>query len=272
MKPSPLKICKECRPSLHKQLKNAKNAILENEANAPVNATSTQMAVLRDYVHKNIIKKPEHYGYVAKMAIDTRSDWQSGRMLTVGFMGGNRIVRERLIRHAKTWMEYANIEFDFKPKRSTVADIRISFDKSDGSWSYIGTDILTVPPNAATMNYGWLTPTTADDEYHRVVLHEFGHTLGCIHEHANPIGGVPWNKKAAYEFYMKEQGWTKEEVDDQLFEKYSRDIIRGTKIDKKSIMMYPIPKEITDGKFEVGWNDGLSATDKKFIAKVYPKK
>jgi serralysin len=37
-----------------------------------------------------------------------------------------------------------------------------------------------------TMNYGWMTPDSSDDEVHRVVAHEFGHALGLIHEHQNP--------------------------------------------------------------------------------------
>ena len=46
------------------------------------------------------------------------------------------------------------------------------------------------------MNYGWLTPTSDDDELRRVVLHEFGHALGLIHEHQNPEGGIQWNEPA----------------------------------------------------------------------------
>jgi len=37
-----------------------------------------------------------------------------------------------------------------------------------------------------TMNYGWLKDDTDDVEYRRVVIHEFGHALGAIHEHQNP--------------------------------------------------------------------------------------
>ena len=47
------------------------------------------------------------------------------------------------------------------------------------------------------MNYGWLTPESAQDEVRRVVLHEFGHALGLIHEHQNPKGGgIEWNRDA----------------------------------------------------------------------------
>ncbi|MEZ4728379.1 MAG: hypothetical protein R3E79_14700 [Caldilineaceae bacterium] len=37
-----------------------------------------------------------------------------------------------------------------------------------GSWSYIGTDALGVPANEPTMNLGWLTRGTPNDEVQRV--------------------------------------------------------------------------------------------------------
>jgi len=45
------------------------------------------------------------------------------------------------------------------------------------------------------MNYGWLRDDTQDEEYSRVVLHEFGHALGCIHEHQQPKFGRVWDKQ-----------------------------------------------------------------------------
>jgi len=43
-----------------------------------------------------------------------------------------------------------------------------------------------------TMNFGWLNEDSDEDEYSRVVLHEFGHSLSCIHEHQHPANGIPW--------------------------------------------------------------------------------
>jgi hypothetical protein len=36
-------------------------------------------------------------------------------------------------------------------------------------------------------------------------------------------------------------------------------------------MLYPIPKNLTTGGYEVGWNRMLSPTDKAFIGTIYPK-
>ena len=55
-------------------------------------------------------------------------------------------------------------------------------------------------------------PTTT--EYERVVVHEFGHALGAIHEHQNPKGGIEWNLPAVYKYFAGPPNfWSKEDVD-----------------------------------------------------------
>lgn len=108
------------------------------------------------------------------------------------------------------------------------------------------------------MNFGWLTPTTADDEYSRVVIHEFGHALGYYHEHQNPSTNIPWDKEAVYKLYGgPPNNWSKAQVDQNLFRKYSRSISQFSEFDKESIMLYTIPNALTKGDFEVGWNRDL---------------
>ncbi len=121
------------------------------------------------------------------------------------------------------------------------------------------------------MNFGWLTPTSSEEEYRRVVVHEFGHALGCIHEHQHPEAGIPWDREAVYRYYMgPPNSWSREEVDHNLFQKYDQTITNFSSYDKDSIMHYPIPNEFTVGDFEVGWNTLLSSTDKEFIGTMYP--
>jgi len=121
------------------------------------------------------------------------------------------------------------------------------------------------------MNYGWLTPDSADSEVSRVVLHEFGHALGCIHEHQNPAGGIKWNKEVVYAYYAGPPNfWSKEDVDRNLFETYNEDLTVHTYLDAASIMMYPIDRHFTLDGFEVGLNTELSRADKDFIRQVYP--
>ena len=121
------------------------------------------------------------------------------------------------------------------------------------------------------MNFGWLTRETSDQEYSRVVTHEFGHAIGCIHEHQNPAGSIPWDKPVVYRYYAgPPNNWTKEQTDVNLFQTYDRTQTQFSEFDKHSIMLYPIPNDFTIGDFEVGWNTELSAVDKEFIGTIYP--
>ena len=76
------------------------------------------------------------------------------------------------------------------------------------------------------------------------ISHEFGHAIGCIHEHQNPSGGIDWNKSAVYKYYEgTPNNWSIEEVDSNIFQKYKIKQTQFTQLDVASIMMYPIPKE-----------------------------
>ncbi|HYR08892.1 MAG TPA: M12 family metallopeptidase [Longimicrobium sp.] len=202
------------------------------------------------------------------MAVFTKKLWKPGRTLRVRFLDNPPArVREQIEKYAHAWEQYANIKFSFG--NDPNAEIRITCTLGLGSWSYLGTDALTIPRNKPTMNYGWFNEQTPDEEFSRTVLHEFGHALGCIHEHMSPAGDIPWNRPAAYRYYMSTQGWTKQEVDSQLFAKYGVSQLNTTEYDPRSIMHYPVPKALTTGGFEVGWNRTLSNADKAFIRKVY---
>jgi len=201
------------------------------------------------------------------MAAVTGKQWMPGRTLRVSFTDGDPGVQAKVESVAKEWEQHANLILDFGAHADP--EIRVSFQQQ-GSWSYLGTDALVIADDSPTMNYGWLTPATADDEYSRVVLHEFGHAMACIHEHNHPEAGIPWDLDAVYRYYMLTQGWTKDDVDSQVLRRYERDLTNFSAYDATSIMHYAVPNELTLGDFEVGWNRVLSQTDKDFIAVLYP--
>jgi hypothetical protein len=121
------------------------------------------------------------------------------------------------------------------------------------------------------MNYGWLTPDSSDLEVQSVVLHDFGHALGLIHEHQNPNGGIPWDREAVIEELSgPPNSWSLDTIEQNMFKSYSMSDVTSTTVDANSIMMYMIPRSWTGGRFEAGQNDDLSETDKEFIQGAYP--
>lgn len=196
--------------------------------------------------------------------------WKPGRVLHVRFLDGKPEVQAKVAAMAQEWTKYANVQFIFD--NAPDAEIRISF-LQPGSWSFIGTDALLIPKDQPTMNYGWLTETTSDEEYSRVVLHEFGHALGAGHEHQNPADGIPWNVPAVMQYYQGPPNyWSEAQVRENLLKKYDKDASLFTDFDKFSIMLYPVQKELTLNGFEIPWsNSRLSEQDRAFIAKHYPK-
>lgn len=194
--------------------------------------------------------------------------WEIGQTIRIKFMGGSEFLRSKVKTFGNTWTKYGNIKFNFVGDHET-ADVRIAFDKG-GSWSYLGTTAKYIAADKPTMNFGWFDESTSDMEFSRTVIHEFGHMLGMIHEHMQPDAGIPWDKPAVYAYYAKYQGWSKEQVDNNLFKKYDHSRLQKSSYDKLSIMHYAISNDHTIGDFEVGWNRELSNMDRAFISQIYP--
>lgn len=196
--------------------------------------------------------------------------WRTGATLRVRFLDGDPEVQSKVEKIAREWTKYANLRFIFGSSRD--AEIRISFE-DPGSWSFIGTDALVIPRRNQTLNLGWVTRDTPEQETRRVVLREFGHVLGLINEHQNPNARIPWNEHAVYSYYMgPPNNWTREQVAANLLQTYPKDVfgIEYREFDPKSIMMFPIDNALTVGDFEVGWNTDLSESDKEFVRRLYP--
>lgn len=209
-----------------------------------------------------------------RAAMLNESRWPVGSVITVGFLDGPPALQERVAAVARTWIApgMANLAFVFK-KNAADCMVRISF-KYEGSWSVVGTQCLSpqvVPAGEATMNYGWLSNTSTDDEVREVVLHEFGHALGLLHEHQSPLSKIKWNKKQVYKDLSKPpNSWDKATIDFNMFEMEPKNKVTATKFDTKSIMLYSFPASWTLDGFSTEPNSVLSARDKKLIHAVYP--
>lgn len=207
-------------------------------------------------------------GDFGSLALPVGSMWKPGRTLRVKILNGSEKIRSKVKQYANVWTEYANIKFDFVD--SGAAEIRVNIDASRASWSYVGTGCLTIAAEKQTMNFGWLTDSTSEAEFSRVIVHEFGHALGCIHEHQSPAASIPWNKPAVYNYYKTTQGWDTAKTDNNMFRLYEATTTQFSTFDPSSIMLYAIPSSLTTNGYSTGWNTQLSQTDKDFIAKAYP--
>jgi hypothetical protein len=204
-----------------------------------------------------------------KAAVLKNARWQTGAKISVRFLGGDGALRDRVRKVALEWTKVANLVLDFTERAPT--DIRIAFAPGKGSWSYLGTMCRSIPEPQPTMNYGWLKPDSSDSEVRRVVLHEFGHALGLIHEHQNPKGGIRWNKPAVIaDLSGPPNKWDAATIENNMFRYYPSGDVIATNVDPHSIMMYPIPSAWTIGGFSAPLNGELSANDRALVKSVYP--
>ncbi len=107
--------------------------------------------------------------------------------------------------HMNAWSDVANANVQFVETASDP-QVRIARTAGDGYWSYLGTDILSIEAGEPTMNLDSFTMNTLESEFHRVVRHETGHTLGFPHEHMRREIIDQIDQDKAIEYFMANSG------------------------------------------------------------------
>lgn len=256
----PLIVCSPRRLPLETMVAAAKTATNIN----PLNHTPLQRLAR---VVPNFVATPE------RIAVLTTKYWGlQGVHLTVGFLDNPPAnLRKRIVQHMNAWTKTANVKF---VETKTDPQVRIArVGGADGGyWSYLGTDILHIAKTDQTMNLEAFTMDTPESEFHRVVRHETGHTLGFPHEHMRQALVDKIDPQKAIAYFERTQGWTEQEVREQVLTPIEESSLRGTTPDPKSIMCYQIPGEITkDGNPIIGGKD-IDSIDYTFAGTIYPKK
>lgn len=213
------------------------------------------------------------------LAVMTSKYWgAAGVRLTVGFVNRtSAALRDRILSHMNAWGGMANIEFTWTDEAAD-ATVRINRERMaspewNGYWSFLGTDIIrNHGPANQTMNLEAFTMRTTASEFHRVVRHETGHTLGFPHEHMREELVRRIDRSKAIAYYRRVTGWGPAQVVQQVLTPLESRSIRGTShADPNSIMAYQVPGSVTkDGKPIVGGAD-ITESDYRFSALIYPK-
>lgn len=182
---------------------------------------------------------------------------------------------ENVVRAAFKEWENLGIGLEFKEvDNREEAQIRIGFMQGDGSWSYVGRDILGHSVNERTMNFGWRI--TGSQRGKDTALHEIGHTLGFPHEHQNPNSGIVWNEELVYQTLAGDPNyWDKPTTFHNIIRKLSPDAVQGSNWDPNSIMHYPFDPGLIKEPAELNQNGlipqgGLSERDVAWVKHFYP--
>ena len=211
-----------------------------------------------------------------RLAVNIGHRWPvTGVRLTVQFMDTPPAnLRRRILGHMNAWNKTANLLFTETRGTGQVRVARLDSPASvAGYWSYVGTEIFGIADDEPTFNLEGFTMTTRDSEFVRVVRHEAGHTLGFEHEHMRLALVKKIDRRKAIKYFDLTEGWTPEEVDEQVLTPLKAKSIMGTaESDPHSIMCYQLPGEITkDGK-PIPGGTNINPKDFAFAASIYPKR
>ncbi|EPQ29004.1 uncharacterized protein PFL1_03294 [Pseudozyma flocculosa PF-1] len=235
-------------------------------------ATASADEVLKRPINKD--GKPKTHAVNAVIA-NREKLWSSNPQdIRFFFMEGTPQQQDKVRTVIDEWTWYANVRF-VEVGSPADSQVRIRFDPSDGSYSYVGTDCEMIDGDKHTMNLGWIDRTSSLTRNERAtILHEFGHVLGLLHEHQSPAhGGIAvQNVDLALELYRRKQGWSDKQIHEQVIDVYgAKEVSNYSQVDTTSIMQYPQPKELTGLKEDIPFNTELSQLDKAYMVLQYPR-
>ncbi|GJJ10387.1 hypothetical protein Clacol_004613 [Clathrus columnatus] len=211
-------------------------------------------------------------------AVFVREDylWDNGEILTYTFLDGSQRQHKKVVDTIQEWTYYANVTFELKNKGDDEALIRVSFRCELGDWSLVGKKIKD-KKEGCTMNLASVRDSDTCMPWERsVILHEWGHTLGLLHEHQSLAARreFTFNADSIRNYYRRNHpNLDNTFIEQNILKAYLQsDMSNWSEVDTQSIMIYPIDKSFTyEGNIVVGMNTELSEKDKAYMIINYPR-
>jgi hypothetical protein len=260
------------------------------DAQLPAVGDDTQNVLMSKTERLYAVKKPRSggSGMTPQAVAVINKLWAHQDTVKIKFLNGNQDVRDKVVEYGAEWLEYINLSFEYVGDNDP-SDVKIGFEYENEnpcpyvSWVTVGTDCRSIPQDEATINfvgmideYGNVYDDPENEPFIRAdILRAYGAMLGLGFEHRSPNSTVTFfpltslNKNRLVGHF----GVGIQQIIDEIITLYTTEQTKYTAYDGTSIMMLPIPRSFvnnnttypTDGNFE------LSATDKCFIAALYPK-
>lgn len=214
-----------------------------------------------DYIERSLVGNwADEFNYRTDEEISIPTNRAVG-MLSVYYKGGDNITVEV---HGPR--EFKNtVKQVLQDKVFPYVNLNFSFVDFGGDW------LIDDKWAAGGTTYGSGTknPTMhLSNSSQFLIIHEFGHALGLMHEMRNPRVDLTWIVSAIQQKYSKGNI----DIYSQIINPLDIEKVKALPFDKNSVMGYPLPGDTNEENVELKPAEEFTDLDKKWLEMTYGKK